>query len=110
MSYEHMETEWVYCRTMLHAWDEIPYDGEAPFRWRNASRGTTIIEVRCVRCGTLRYDVWSNVTGDLLERTYHTPEGYSLPRAEGRKVLMRKEYLRRRKQSANGRVARRKVA
>ena len=90
--------QWIECRTLLHAWEGIPYDGEAPRRWRTATRSTTIMLFRCLRCGTKRYDVWSNVTGDLVERAYRTPEGYSLPKGEGAKVLVRKEYLRRQRQ------------
>lgn len=87
--------EWIECRTLLHAWEEIPYDGLAPQRWRQATRSTIVLQFRCLRCGTIRYDVWSRVTGDLVERTYHTPEGYALPKGKGRKVLVRKEYLNR---------------
>jgi len=87
--------EWIECRALLHAWEEVPYDGLAPQRWRAATRSTAVLEFRCTRCGTKRYDVWSRVTGDLVERTYHTPEGYALPKGAGRKVLVRKEYLRR---------------
>jgi hypothetical protein len=86
---------YVQCRALLHAWDELPYDGAAPTRWRNSTRSTAILLFRCIRCGTKRYDVWSRVTGDLIERAYRTPEGYSLPKGKGRKVLVRKEYLRR---------------
>jgi hypothetical protein len=90
-----LEWEYVECRTLLHAWDEISYDGQAPVRWRTATRSTVVLQFRCIRCGTIRYDVWSKVTGDLIERTYHTPEGYALPKGKGRKVLVRKEYLSR---------------
>jgi hypothetical protein len=86
---------YVQCRALLHAWEELPYDGEAPHRWRNATRSTAVLLFRCTRCGTKRYDVWSRVTGDLVERAYRTPEGYSLPKGKGRKVLVRKEYLSR---------------
>lgn len=91
----HQAPQWIECRALLHAWEQIPYDGAAPRRWRTATRSTTILLFRCLRCGTLRYDVWSNVTGDLIERAYRTPEGYSLPQGHGAKVLVRKEYLRR---------------
>jgi hypothetical protein len=91
----HLDKTYIECRALLHAWDEIPNDGEGPPRWRTVSRGASILLFRCVRCGTKRYDVWSNVTGDLLERAYRTPEGYSLPKGKGRKVLVRKEYLAR---------------
>jgi hypothetical protein len=87
--------EWIECRTLLHAWEEIPYDDEAPHRWRQATRSTIVLQFRCLRCGTIRYDVWSRVIGDLVERAYRTPEGYSLPKGKGRKVLVRKEYINR---------------
>jgi hypothetical protein len=44
--------------------------------------------------------VWSSVTGDLVDRAYRTPEGYSLPKGEGAKVLVRREYLRRQRTEA----------
>ncbi len=87
--------EYIECRALLHAWEEIPYDGNAPYRWRAATRSTIVLQFRCLRCSTNRYDVWSRVTGDLVERAYRTPNGYSLPKGKGRKVLVRKEYLNR---------------
>lgn len=94
---------YIECRALLHAWDELPYDGEAPYRWRAATRSTVVLLFRCERCGTKRYDVWSKVTGDLVERAYRTPEGYALPKGKGRKVLVRKAYLNRiERPSSNG--------
>lgn len=91
-----LNSEYVECRALLHAWEEIPYDGLAPQRWRTTSqRSTTILLFRCTRCPMKRYDVWSNVTGDLIERAYRQPEGYGLPKGKGKKVLVRKEYLNR---------------
>lgn len=99
----HLDTVYIECRALLHAWDELPYDGAAPARWRHATRSTAVLLFRCERCGTKRYDVWSRVTGDLVERTYHTPEGYALPKGKGRKVLVRKAYLNRiNRPSSNG--------
>jgi hypothetical protein len=88
-----LDIVYVECRALLHAWEELPYDGEAPHRWRTATRSTVVLLFRCWRCGTKRYDVWSRVTGDLVERAYRTPEGYSLPKGKGRKVLVRRAYL-----------------
>ena len=105
----HQQPEWIECRTLLHAWESIPYDGEAPRRWR-ATRSTTIMLFRCLRCATKRYDVWSNVTGDLVDRAYRTPEGYSLPKGAGAKVLVRKEYLRRQRQPVTPRRRLRRVS
>jgi hypothetical protein len=102
-----LNDEYIQCRALLHAWDEIPYDGQAPHRWRTATRSTTILEFRCERCSTLRYDVWSNVTGDLVERAYRIPAEYGLPKGHGKKVLVRKEYLNRfiRPKAKKGKVA-----
>jgi hypothetical protein len=102
-----LRTEWVLCRTLLHAWDEIPYDGGG-MRLVRPSRSVVVLLFRCERCKTLRYDAWSRVTGDLLRRSYRTPDGYSLPKGRGRKVLVRKEYLRR--QSTNQAKRSHKVA
>jgi len=87
-----LATEYIECRALLHAWDEIPYDGDGPRAWK-PTRSVAILLFRCVRCGTKRYDIWSNVTGDLVDRAYRTPEGYSLPKGYGRKVYVRKAYL-----------------
>ena len=93
--YDYLPDEFIECRTLIHAWEEIPYDGQGPRHW-NITRSTVPILFRCLRCGTLRYEFWSSITGDLLHRVYRTPEGYSLPKGKGRRVLMRKEYLERR--------------
>jgi hypothetical protein len=84
--------EYVECRALMHAWEEIPNDGLVPRKWVS-TRSTAILLFRCTRCGTKRYDIWSRVTGDLVDRAYRTPEGYSLPKGKGRKVLVRKAYL-----------------
>lgn len=103
---EDLYVEWVQCRTLLHAWEEIPYDGGG-MRDFKPTRSTLVLLFRCERCGTLRYDVWSRVTGDLIKRAYRTPLGYALPKGRGRKVLVRKEYLRR-LHSSNSRSARKR--
>ena len=84
--------EYVECRALLHAWEDIPLDDDGPRKWKN-TRSTLILCFRCERCGTKRYDIWSRVTGDLVDRAYRTVEGYSLPKGMGRKVLVRKEYI-----------------
>ena len=33
--------------------------------------------LRCDNCGTERHDIFSRTTGDLLQRWYEHPEGYS---------------------------------
>lgn len=100
-----INTEYIECRALMHGWEEIPYDGEAPHRWRHLSAraSATILLFRCWRCGTKRYDVWGTRTGDLIERAYRTPDGYSLPKGHGRKVLVRAAYLNRTlRPSSNG--------
>ena len=87
--------EYVQCRLLIHAWSEIPLDNDGPRKWRYSERSTKSFLFRCDRCGTKRYDVYSRVTGDLVDRAYRAPEGYALPKGRGRKVLVRKEYIRR---------------
>jgi hypothetical protein len=84
--------EYVECRALLHSWEDIPLDDNGPRKWKQ-TRSVLILEFRCTRCGTCRYDIWSRVTGDLVDRAYRTVEGYALPKGEGRKVLVRKEYI-----------------
>jgi hypothetical protein len=102
-----LDTEYVQCRALLHAWEDIPYDGNAPRRWTLITKHRTILQFRCTRCKTLRYDIWSDTTGALIQRIYRTPEGYALPKGRGRKVLVRREYLRRLHSNRQRQTARR---
>jgi hypothetical protein len=61
--------EYLTCRVMRHAWDPIPADFTPSF-------GDAVM-LRCMRCGTIRIDVFSRLTGDrLAPPRYDHPPGY----------------------------------
>jgi hypothetical protein len=100
--YDHLSDAYLDCRTIAHMWYEIEYD-EGGVRHLTPTRSVVVLTFRCQRCTMRRYDVWSKVTGDLVHRSYRQPAEYHLPKGQGRRVLMRKEYLRRRSTPTNGR-------
>lgn len=57
-------SDYVLCRTIGHAWDEIPAD--RPDEWW----------LRCVRCSTERHDAVSWNSGELTGRSYKYPDDY----------------------------------
>ena len=89
-----VDTEYPYvqCRTLLHAWDEIPDDGGVR-RDYGQSRTVTRKCFRCTRCAMLRYEAWSAVTGDLLFRDYRQPEDYHIGGGRIKRQVFRKMYL-----------------
>lgn len=61
-------SDYVLCRTIGHAWDEIAAEKAAPYGepwW-----------LRCVRCTTIRMDYVTRSTGELLGRRYQYPDDY----------------------------------
>jgi hypothetical protein len=61
-------SDYVMCRTIGHAWEEIPAERPAPYGdpwW-----------LRCVRCTTVRMDFVTRSTGELLGRQYGYPDDY----------------------------------
>src|SRR5277367_3035779 len=60
----------VICRTIMHAWDEIPDDGTWEPKDFKRTKSTRFVAFRCERCTTLRREFWSAITGDLLGRNY----------------------------------------
>jgi len=58
------------CRTLRHAWEPIsPGDRRPKFG--------TLACLRCWRCGMIRYDKFSRLTGDRIgSLSYVQPEGY----------------------------------
>ena len=61
-------SDFLMCRTLGHAWDEIASDGPAV--------GGDPWWLRCVRCSTERHDVVSWMTGELIGRSYVYADGY----------------------------------
>lgn len=92
--YGHLKGEYVRCRTLSHAWDEIQDDGGVGNRQYKASRTILIKLFRCIHCGMKRYETWNRITGTVMFRTYRQPEGYKQPKGITRQK-MRIEYLSR---------------
>lgn len=88
--------QFIECKFFVfHAMERIPYDGNAPTRWRLA-KGAEICLFRCIRCAVKRYDVYSRSTGTLVDRIYRKPDNYvGVPRFDGRRQAIVKEYLNR---------------
>lgn len=86
----------LLCRTLGHAWDPIPYDGMRRDGY-NIERSVRMMEFRCTRCHTLRYEAWSKVTGDFLFRdyVYENADEYRLAKDDSARTDMRAEFLRR---------------
>lgn len=69
--------EYVRCKALPHAWDPV-----GPIADRRKTRRTfgALQTFRCEHCGSLRFDVVSRLTGDLLYRWYEHQDGYSTER------------------------------
>jgi hypothetical protein len=77
-------SDYVMCRTLGHAWEEVPAERPAPYGdpwW-----------LRCVRCTMLRMDYVTRSTGELLGRRYEAPDGYKW--AEEDAAPTRQDYRR----------------
>lgn len=62
--------DYIACRTLRHAWDVIGAGDRRPIFGE-------LVCLRCVRCGTLRYDKFSRITGERLgSPNYVWPDGY----------------------------------
>lgn len=94
-----LQADFVACQTLLHGWERIPDQHEHLKTYIGVQNAARRI-FRCWRCTTIRAEVWSKITGDLVIRQYYYPDDYSLyvvELAEGmtRRRLARLEYLRR---------------
>jgi hypothetical protein len=70
----HEHNTFLACRTLRHSWDVIPI----PVGGRVPDFGTLVC-LRCVRCGTLRYDKFSRLTGERIANpSYVWPDGYRI--------------------------------
>lgn len=89
------EENFIVCRTLGHAWDEISDPGgwspmQRVWKWR--------ICLRCVRCGCERYD-GINVNGEVGSREYRYPINYKYAvHQTPTRVEFRKMMLKRRKE------------
>jgi hypothetical protein len=65
-----LEEAFITCRTLRHSWDAIPTGERRP-------KFGTLVTLRCTRCGTLRYDKFSRITGERISTPqYVHPDGY----------------------------------
>lgn len=73
--YRALDTSFVQCRTLGHAWDMAPggWDGKG----KSYLDGKRIL-FRCMRCPTIKKELWGEHSGEMLTRTYEYPEGYSV--------------------------------
>lgn len=69
---DNLQDEYVRCRKLGHAWEEI---GWQKMGARRVHHGLVI---RCTRCATERFDIYDTV-GWLDDRRYRYPEGYKKP-------------------------------
>ena len=70
---EPVNYAYVTCRGPIrHRWDAV---GPIADRRRRTTFGT-LVTFRCETCGTLRFDIYSRITGELLGRTYDHPADY----------------------------------
>lgn len=90
-------TDFTPCRTLGHAWDEVPST------WR-PDNGLAVITLRCTRCTTTREDVISRLSGGLYGRYYTYPEGYK-DAEKMNKDAWRKQYLKKTKRPNMRRTA-----
>lgn len=60
--------EYVRCRTLGHAWDDIPVTRPPEFG--------AAIDLRCIHCYTVRRDIVSRYSGRLISRQYTYPDEY----------------------------------
>jgi hypothetical protein len=74
----HQNPEFALCRTFGHDWDileesEIETTMLQVWKW--------VFVLRCVRCTMRRVD-GINAYGEVAQRTYHQPPGYSYSRTD----------------------------
>lgn len=65
-----MNSDFIRCRSLRHAWDPIGGGERRPLFG-------DLVTLRCIFCGTLRYDKFSRITGARLAKPqYDYPPGY----------------------------------
>ena len=85
--YRNLKQEFLICRVIGHAWDETTglISNRKPI-YLYGRRFT----FRCIRCTTIRYDVYSTANGELMTRDYEYPDGYHIGKFEGDGTLRMK--------------------
>jgi hypothetical protein len=86
-----LRNEYLLCRALGHAWEEIPNAEFSPELWRTSSAA---LAVRCVRCTTERHD-YLDKQFDVSSRQYKYPPMYMGIVGEGKRPNVRGELLSR---------------
>ena len=60
--------DFVQCHALQHRWEPIPVTTPPSFG--------AAIDLRCETCHTVRRDIFSRITGQMLGRSYDYPEDY----------------------------------
>ena len=60
--------EFLRCRTIGHAWEVVPHDYVPSFG--------TAVSLRCTSCATWRHDIFSRLSGELIQRWYDYSDHY----------------------------------
>jgi len=92
--------ERVECGVIGHAWDDVSGSGGGVDKGgKKVLQGAKRKVFRCTRCGTVREEAWSKVTGQLMSRAYEYPDDYKLPKVlvegETQRETLRKVWIRR---------------
>lgn len=94
-TYNNITNQSLYCRTFNHSWEDIT--GIIAGRKLTYLQGRQVT-TRCSVCNTVRSDVYSIATGELMCRAYDYPDHYRIGKWDGDgslKMQMRLEYLAR---------------
>jgi hypothetical protein len=106
-----LEEDFLRCRAnSQHRWDQIPDPGDWGRKWKQSNTVDRRAK-RCTVCGTIKFECWSAVTGEILFSDYRYPNGYKMggKYAHNRRPF-RKELIRRERGKPSLRVVRRKSA
>ena len=88
---EELRNEYVVCRTVGHAWDELL---DAEFSRALFRSSTGAMALRCGRCLTERYDyIGSDM--QVVSRQYRYPRHYNTIPGQGTRPNLRGELFRR---------------
>lgn len=100
MTRPKLNDEFLYCRIRGHDWDPIPDDGGLRRTYRE-SRSVSRVSSRCSRCGSVKLEIWSKITGEIITKPeIRYPDGYKYTiddrpsRNEFRKEILKRDLLK----------------
>lgn len=82
---------YLHCRTLGHMWDDNPSAELHSELWQASSGG---LALRCVRCGTERFD-YIDTNYQVFQRYYRYPPRYTTIPGMGTRPNLRQELIRR---------------